>query len=99
MPSAIEAPTPSGTLRVNESGGSSTSLAAYLSNLAFWSGTAASAAQVAEIYNSGVPPDLNNLPTLADPDWWVTADGVWTPRNHAATATPAGGVDFIQEVP
>ena len=99
LPSAIEAPTPSGTLRINESGGSSTSLAAYLSNLAFWAGTAASAAQVAEIYASGSPPDLNDLATLGSPTWWVPADGSWAPRNHASAPTTAGGVAFVASVP
>lgn len=95
LPATVGAASPASDLQINDA---SSPLAARLSNPAFWT-SAASAAQVAEIYNSGAPPDLEQLPTLGAPAWWVTADGVWAPRLGAGTAAPAGGVGFVADVP
>ena len=46
------------------------SYAGGLSNVAIWSGTALSAAQVTEIYNSGVPINLNTFSGNKPNHWW-----------------------------
>ncbi len=52
------------------SSGLSFSYAGGLSNVAIWSGTALSAAQVTEIYNSGVPISLNTFSGNKPNHWW-----------------------------
>lgn len=71
-----------------------TGLLGYVKHLAFWSGTTASAGQVAEIYGGGVPPDLGGLATLAAPTWWVTCDGSFTPELGAGTPVTVGSPTF-----
>lgn len=82
-------PSSSGNLRINEG-----NWAGRASHLAFWAGTAASAGQIAEIYNSGSPPDLEALPTLAAPTWWVPAESDWVPRVGSGTPTVNGTPTF-----
>ena len=45
----------------------------YLDELAIWDDTAITPAQVVEIYNSGVPNNLNDLST-PPPSWWRNGD-------------------------
>ncbi len=52
------------------SNGSAFSYAGGLSNVAIWSGTALSAAEVTEVYNQGVPSDLNTFSGNKPNHWW-----------------------------
>lgn len=75
-----------------------TNLAADISNVAFWAGTAASAGQVAEIYNAGrAAADYATLATLGAPTWWAPLNGSWAPTLGSGTAVPAGGAGFATD--
>ena len=50
---------------------------AYLRHVAYWAGTAATAAQVAELYALGTAPNLQTLPTLTPPTFWAPLTGTW----------------------
>ena len=52
------------------SNGNAFSYAGELSNVAIWSGTALSAAQVTEVYNQGVPTNLNTFSGNKPNHWW-----------------------------
>ena len=52
------------------SNGSTFSYAGGLSNVAIWSGTALSAAEVTEVYNQGVPINLNTFSGNKPNHWW-----------------------------
>ena len=52
------------------SNGNAFSYAGELSNVAIWSGTALNAAQVTEVYNQGVPTNLNTFSGNKPNHWW-----------------------------
>ncbi len=52
------------------SNGNAFSYAGELSNVAIWSGTALNAAQVTEVYNQGVPINLNTFSGNKPNHWW-----------------------------
>jgi hypothetical protein len=58
-------------------------VAGRMSHVAQWNAVLTDA-QVAEVYNGGIPPDLNALPTAPVPVWWVKLD--------ETDAVGAGGV-------
>ena len=74
-----------------------------LSNLSIWSGTALSASEITEIYNAGVPTDLNSFSGTAPTAWW-TLDGkkvyyngsVLVARDAIGT-NDATGANLVQE--
>ena len=79
---------------VKNSINAATGLAGRIKHTAYWSGTAASAAQVLEMYNAGTPPNLASLATLAAPTWWVTCAGTFSPELGAGTPSLVGAPTF-----
>lgn len=59
-----------GILTMAGSNGNAFSYAGGLSNVAIWSGTALSAAEVTEVYNQGVPINLNTFSGNKPNHWW-----------------------------
>ncbi len=70
---------------------------ADLKHLAYWAGTAATAAQVAELYGSGTPPDLEALPTLTAPTFWAPLNGTYDLRLGSQSPTVVGSPTFGPE--
>lgn len=89
IPSTVPTPAGSRTLKINDG-----RVAGRFRHVAYWAGTAASAAQVAEIYNSGAPPDLRSLATLASPSWWAPLETDWDLLVGTDTATVNGSPTF-----
>lgn len=79
--------------------GSGDQRATLVSTPAYWVGVTASLAQVGEIYNGGVAADLDNLATLAAPDWWADLDGDADVRTGTGTPSLAGSPVFSAENP
>ena len=100
MPSAIQPaifPLPfTPGLVVGENFGQHTN-SADLKHLAYWAGTAATAAQVAELYGLGTPPDLETLPTLAAPTFWAPLNGTYDLRLGSQSPTVVGSPAFGPE--
>ena len=65
-----------------------------IDELAIWSGTD-QRANVAEIYNGGVPNDLNSLPTAPPPTTWqrMGEDAVWDGSKFVMTDVNGGYVN------
>tara|TARA_Y100000114_G_scaffold26166_1_gene21911 strand:- start:838 stop:3633 length:2796 start_codon:yes stop_codon:yes gene_type:complete len=99
MPSAIQpvsVTTGLQTLRIGDNFGQGAN-SADLKHVAYWAGAAASAAQVAELYGSGTPPDLETLPTLTAPTFWAPFDGTYDLRLGSQSPTVVGSPAFGPE--
>ena len=77
----------------------------FMDEIAIWSGTDESA-NVSEIWNGGLPNDLNNLPTAPNPTtWYRMGDGDTYPtildKNGSAnlTMTNMSSANFVTDVP
>lgn len=83
-------------LRINDGSGGSLSLYGQLAELAVWPGTAATLAQVGEIYGSALhPPNLADLATMPVPSFWAPLDGTWDPLIGSAVGSASGGPTFV----
>ncbi len=75
------------------SNGSAFSYAGGLSNVAIWSGTALSAAEVTEVYNQGAPIDLNTFSGNKPNHWWQMGSNssfnssIWTCLDEGISAS------------
>ena len=69
---------------------------ALFAHAAMWT-SELSATHAAEVYNSGAPPDLNNLATAPAPAKWLkldSTDSLTTITDHGTDATDATGGNF-----
>jgi len=60
----------------------------------YWTGVVATPAQVLEIYNSGTPPDLTSLSSLASPIFWSQMRGTWDLSIGAGVPAVSGSPSF-----
>lgn len=67
---------------------------ADLSHLAIWKNLAMSQAQVAEVYNSGMPPDLNALALSGKPVHWWKFDSSLSDENGGNDLTDGGSTSY-----
>lgn len=70
---------------------------ARFAHAAMWT-SELSSTHAAEVYNSGAPPDLNNLATAPAPDKWLkldATDSLTTITDHGSDATDATGSNFV----
>lgn len=93
----IPAPGIATELQISRPGGASTLYTGYVSNAAYWAGTAATPTQVAEIYESGRVHDLAFMATMPTPDFWAPLDGDLSILGGGMGTS--SGVSYVSEIP